>query len=68
MTIALTSFVYRNRAGGVRDIASRTHDNVIRRLLLDIAADYEGVAEMLERIAATEALVSKRTGQAKAAP
>jgi hypothetical protein len=67
MTIALTSFVYRNRAGGVRDIASRTHDNVIRRLLLEMAADYDQIAEMLERITATEALIGKRTGEAKTA-
>jgi hypothetical protein len=32
-----------------------------------MAADYDQVAEMLERITATEALIGKRTGEAKTA-
>jgi hypothetical protein len=54
------SFVYRNRAGGARDIASVTVDGVSRRLLLEIAHDYEEVAETLDRIAATESVIRKR--------
>jgi hypothetical protein len=56
----LGSFVYRNRAGGARDIASVTDDGVSRRLLLEIARDYEEVAETLDRIAATEGVIRKR--------
>jgi len=56
----LGSFVYRNRAGGARDIASVTIDGVSRRLLLEIARDYEEVAETLDRIAATENVIRKR--------
>lgn len=56
----LGAFVYRNRAGGARDIASVTLDGVSRRLLLEIARDYEEVAETLDRIAATENVIRKR--------
>jgi hypothetical protein len=56
----LGAFVYRNRAGGARDIASMTADGVSRRLLLEIAQDYEQVAETLERIAAVESVIRKR--------
>jgi len=61
MTMAgLGSFVYRNRAGGARDIASVTLDGVSRRLLLEIAHDYEDIAETLDRIAAIESVIRKR--------
>jgi hypothetical protein len=56
----ITPFVYRNRAGGLRDIASTTLDGVTRRLLLDVAGDYERLAETLDRIAATENVIRKR--------
>ena len=52
--------VYRNRAGGTRDIASVTADGVSRRLLLEIAADYEQIAETLDRIAAVQNVVRNR--------
>lgn len=54
------AFVYRNRAGGARDIASVTVDGVSRRLLLEIARDYEEIAETLDRIAATESVIRQR--------
>src|SRR5215831_4521455 len=54
------AFVYRNRAGGARDIASVTIDGVSRRLLLEIARDYEEIAETLDRIAATESVIRQR--------
>jgi len=58
----LGAFVYRNRAGGARDIASVTVDGVSRRLLLEIANDYEQIAETLERISAIEGVIRKRQG------
>ena len=54
------AFVYRNRAGGARDIASMTADGVSRRLLLEIAHDYEQIAETLDRISAVESVIRKR--------
>lgn len=61
MTMAgIGSFVYRNRAGGARDIASVTLDGVSRRLLLEIAHDYEEIAETLDRITAIEGVIRKR--------
>jgi len=64
--VGITPFAYRNRAGGVRDIASMTLDGVSRRLLLEIADDYERIAEMLDRISATESVVRKRRSLAPA--
>jgi hypothetical protein len=60
MSTGITSFVYRNRADGVKNIASTTADNVNRRLLLEIAADYEQIAETLDRINAMESVIRKR--------
>jgi hypothetical protein len=53
-------FMYRNRAGGARDIAAMTLDGVSRRLLIEIAHDYEEIAETLDRIAAIEGVIRKR--------
>ena len=64
MSTGITSFVYRNRADGVKNIASTTVDNVNRRLLLEIAADYEQIAETLDRITAMEGVIRKRNDPA----
>jgi hypothetical protein len=53
-------FGYRNRAKAVRDIRARTVDPGIRRLLDDVAADYEMVAEVLARIEQTQRVIAKR--------
>ena len=59
--MSITSFAYRNRADGAKTIASTTVDNVNRRLLLEVAADYEQIAETLDRITAIEAVIRKRS-------
>src|SRR6185436_17638649 len=53
-------FRYRNRADAIRDIAGTTLDTTTRRLLLEVAEDYESVAETLERISATEGVIDRR--------
>ena len=53
-------FRYRNTAKAMRDIRARTVDPGIRRLLDDVAADYETVAEVLCRIEQTQRVIAKR--------
>ena len=55
-----TTFRYRNRAGAMRDIAGTTLDSTTRRLLLEVAEDYDAVAETLDRISATERVIDNR--------
>ena len=55
-----TVFRYRNRADAIREIAGTTLDSTTRRLLLEVAEDYESVAETLDRISATERVIDGR--------
>ena len=55
-----TVFRYRNRADAIREIAGTTLDSTTRRLLLEVAEDYESVAETLDRISATERVIDRR--------
>ena len=55
-----TTFRYRNRAGAIREIAGTTLDSTTRRLLLEVAHDYETVAETLDRIGQTERVIDGR--------
>ena len=55
-----TVFRYRNRADAIREIAGTTLDSTTRRLLLEVADDYESVAETLDRISATERVIDRR--------
>ena len=55
-----TVFRYRNRAQAVRDIRARTVDPSLRRLLDDVAADYETLADVLGRIEQTQRVIAKR--------
>ena len=55
-----TTFRYRNRAEAIREIAGTTLDSTTRRLLLEVAQDYDSVAEMLDRINATERVIGNR--------
>jgi hypothetical protein len=54
------SFLFRNRADALKAIREKTIDPGARRLLLDIVADYERVAEILLRIEQTQRVVAKR--------
>ena len=53
-------FRYRNRAKAIRDIRDRTVDPGMRRLMDDLAADYETVAEVLARIDQTQRVIAER--------
>lgn len=55
-----TIFRYRNRAEAVRAIRARTLDPGTRRLLDDVADDYEKLAEILNRIDQTQRVIAKR--------
>ena len=55
-----TIFRYRNRAQAVREIRARTLDPGLRRLLDDVAADYETLADVLTRIEQTQRVIAKR--------
>ena len=55
-----TIFRYRNRAKAMREIRARTIDPGVRRLLDDVAADYETLAEVLARIDQTQRVIAKR--------
>lgn len=52
--------MYRNRASVMRNLASMTHDGLSTQLLLEIAADYDRIAETQERITGMESIVRKR--------
>ncbi len=50
----------RNKAEAMRTIRARTVDPGTRRLLNDVAADYETLAEILTRIEQTQRVIAKR--------
>ncbi len=60
MSAEPTIFGYRNRAEAIRVIRATTLDPGTRRLLLDVAEDYEQVAEILERIEQVQRVIGKR--------
>ena len=55
-----TTYRYRNRAEAFREIAGTTLDSTTRRLLLEVAEDYDCLAETLDRITATERVIDGR--------
>ena len=59
MSYAPAIFQYRNRAEAIRAIRARTVEPGIRRLLDDVADDYEMLADILNRIDMTQAVIAK---------
>jgi hypothetical protein len=54
------AFRYRHRAEEIRAMAEGTRDHLARRLLLNLASDYERLVETLHQISAKERDVRSR--------
>lgn len=55
-----TAIIFQNRADAFKAIREKTIDPGARRLLEEIAADYENLVETLKRIKQMQIVVSKR--------